>query len=183
MPLEEVGPWLNIMMSSYQYRTSHCGDQTVIRSSYILLKCHLYLESWPWPFGLHFNISKSDINNSKFTLERTDLSDFYSGWVLCVSNGDFFLQIFFNVMQTRVSSFKELYARSRCQRYSQVITLTVSVGCSFFTLFLIPAPGTLFQIHREKNITRSLVHVIAKFPNLEINADHNDQENMLLRTA
>ena len=29
------GTWFNIKMSSYQYRKSHCGDKTVIRSSYI----------------------------------------------------------------------------------------------------------------------------------------------------
>ena len=29
------GPWLNIKMSSYRYRKSHCGDKTVIRSSYL----------------------------------------------------------------------------------------------------------------------------------------------------
>ena len=29
------GPWFNIKMSSYQYRKSHCGDKTVIRSSYL----------------------------------------------------------------------------------------------------------------------------------------------------
>ena len=27
------GPWFNIKMSSYQYRKSHCGDKTVVRSS------------------------------------------------------------------------------------------------------------------------------------------------------
>ena len=31
----EAGPWFNINMSSYQYRKSHCGDKTVVRSSYI----------------------------------------------------------------------------------------------------------------------------------------------------
>ena len=30
-----AGPWLNIKMSSYQYRKSHCGDKTVVRSSYL----------------------------------------------------------------------------------------------------------------------------------------------------
>ena len=30
-----AGPWLNIKMSSYQYRKSHCGDKTVIWSSYL----------------------------------------------------------------------------------------------------------------------------------------------------
>ena len=35
-----VGPmnfviWVNIKMSSYQYGKSHCGDKTVIRSSYL----------------------------------------------------------------------------------------------------------------------------------------------------
>ena len=29
------GLWFNIKMSSYQYRKSHCGDKTVIRSSYL----------------------------------------------------------------------------------------------------------------------------------------------------
>ena len=29
------GPWFNIKMPSYQYRKSHCGDKTVVRSSYL----------------------------------------------------------------------------------------------------------------------------------------------------
>ena len=29
------GAWFNIKMSSYQYRKSHCGDKTVVRSSYL----------------------------------------------------------------------------------------------------------------------------------------------------
>ena len=33
--LGEPGPWFNIKMSSYQYRKSHCGDKTVVRSSYL----------------------------------------------------------------------------------------------------------------------------------------------------
>ena len=28
-------PWFNIKMSSYQYRKSHCGDKTVVRSPYL----------------------------------------------------------------------------------------------------------------------------------------------------
>ena len=31
----QSGPWFNIKMSSYQYRKSHCGDKTVVRSSYL----------------------------------------------------------------------------------------------------------------------------------------------------
>ena len=31
----QPGPWFNIKMSSYQYRKSHCGDKTVVRSSYL----------------------------------------------------------------------------------------------------------------------------------------------------
>ena len=31
----EPGPWFNIKMSSYQYRKSHCGDKTIVRSSYL----------------------------------------------------------------------------------------------------------------------------------------------------
>ena len=44
-------------MSPYQYRKSHCGDKTVVRSSYLhngisyTVRCHLYIESGPWwPF-------------------------------------------------------------------------------------------------------------------------------------
>ena len=33
--LEPSGPWLNLNMSSYQYRKSHCGDKTVVRPSYL----------------------------------------------------------------------------------------------------------------------------------------------------
>ena len=29
------GPWFNLKMSSYQCRKSHCGDKTVVRSSYL----------------------------------------------------------------------------------------------------------------------------------------------------
>ena len=29
------GPWFNMKMSSYPYRKSHCGDKTVVRSSYL----------------------------------------------------------------------------------------------------------------------------------------------------
>ena len=29
------GSWFNIKMSSYEYRTSHCGDKMVLRSSYL----------------------------------------------------------------------------------------------------------------------------------------------------
>ena len=32
---EEPGPQINIKMSSYQPRKSHCGDKTVVRSSYL----------------------------------------------------------------------------------------------------------------------------------------------------
>ena len=31
----ESGSWFNIKMASYQYRKSHCGDKTVVRSSYL----------------------------------------------------------------------------------------------------------------------------------------------------
>ena len=35
IPVSEPGPRFNIKMSSYQYRESHCGDKTVVRSSYL----------------------------------------------------------------------------------------------------------------------------------------------------
>ena len=33
--VKDLGPWFNIKMSSYQCRKSHCGDKTVVRSSYL----------------------------------------------------------------------------------------------------------------------------------------------------
>ena len=33
--VQGTGPWFNIKMSPYRYRKSHCGDKTVIRSSYL----------------------------------------------------------------------------------------------------------------------------------------------------
>ena len=32
---QEPGFWLNIKMSSYQHRKSHCGDKTILRPSYL----------------------------------------------------------------------------------------------------------------------------------------------------
>ena len=29
------GPWFNIKMLSYQYRKTHCGDKTIVSSSYL----------------------------------------------------------------------------------------------------------------------------------------------------
>ena len=34
-PVKLSGPWFNIKMPSYQYRKSHFGDKTVVRSSYL----------------------------------------------------------------------------------------------------------------------------------------------------
>ena len=31
----DTGPWFNKKLSSYQYRKSHCGDKTVVKSSYL----------------------------------------------------------------------------------------------------------------------------------------------------
>ena len=35
IPVSAPGPRFNIKMSSYQYRKSHCGDKTAVRSSYL----------------------------------------------------------------------------------------------------------------------------------------------------
>ena len=35
LPWLTAGPWFNIQMSSYKYRKSHCGEKTVLRSSYL----------------------------------------------------------------------------------------------------------------------------------------------------
>ena len=32
---QDSGGWFNIKMTSYQYRKSHCGDQTILRPSYL----------------------------------------------------------------------------------------------------------------------------------------------------
>ena len=33
--ITRTGPWFNIKMTCYQYRKSHCGDKTVVRSPYL----------------------------------------------------------------------------------------------------------------------------------------------------
>ena len=56
----ETGPWFNIKMSSYQYRKSHCGDKTVVRSSYHistvefpkLVRWYLRIQSAPRSSGV-----------------------------------------------------------------------------------------------------------------------------------
>ena len=59
--LRPSGPWFNIKMSSYQYRNSHCGDKTVVRSSYLRHgisytgKMSSYIESgprWCWNWNI-----------------------------------------------------------------------------------------------------------------------------------
>ena len=52
----QPGPRFNTKMSSYQYRKSHCGDKTVVRSSYLHSgisytgKMTSYIESGPRPY-------------------------------------------------------------------------------------------------------------------------------------
>ena len=49
-----TGGWINMKMSSYQYRKSHCGDKTIVDRLIstmgfpILVRWHLYIESGPW---------------------------------------------------------------------------------------------------------------------------------------
>ena len=58
------GPWFNIKTLSYEYWKSHCGDKTVVRSSYlhngifpILVRRYLYIESGPrWILHINFDI-------------------------------------------------------------------------------------------------------------------------------
>ena len=38
------GAWFDIKMPSYQYRKSHCGDKTVVRSSYVCNSSALAME-------------------------------------------------------------------------------------------------------------------------------------------
>ena len=33
--VEEAGPWFNIKMTFYHYKTSQCGDDTILRPSYL----------------------------------------------------------------------------------------------------------------------------------------------------
>ena len=52
----------NIKMLCYQYRKSHCGDKTIVRSSYLhngfptLVRWHLYIESGTWCLCAFFSI-------------------------------------------------------------------------------------------------------------------------------
>ena len=69
------GLWFNIKMSSYQYRKSHCGDKTVVRSSYLhngisytgkrtslyWIRAQLVMHDKSW--GLHDNFQCTGIIN------------------------------------------------------------------------------------------------------------------------
>ena len=58
-----TGPRFNIKISSYQYRKSHCGDKTVVRSSYLhngisytgkmislyWIRAQIFIDSQTWP--------------------------------------------------------------------------------------------------------------------------------------
>ena len=61
------GPWFNIKMPSYQYRKSHCGDKTVVRSSY-----------------LHNGISYTGMMTSLYWIEALVVI----GWILRDLTGD-----------------------------------------------------------------------------------------------
>ena len=68
-----TGPRFNIKISSYQYRKSHCGDKTVIRSSY-----------------LHNGISYTGEMSSLYYATALTLSDFgvqifYFFFLVCLS--------------------------------------------------------------------------------------------------
>ena len=48
-----TGGWINIKMSSYQYRKSHCGDKKIYSRlistmGFPILIRHVYIESGPW---------------------------------------------------------------------------------------------------------------------------------------
>ena len=77
------GPWFSIKMLSYQYRKSHCGDKTIVRSSYLHNGISytgkmpsLYIESGP---GLIFypRLSKISANERK---EFTHVMCSLLGW-------------------------------------------------------------------------------------------------------
>ena len=71
------GPRFNIKMSSYQYRKSHCGDKTVVRSSYLHNRvsytgklAYLYwigARAIPWISAYKLVIGLSPINFSEIS--------------------------------------------------------------------------------------------------------------------
>ena len=64
--------WFNIEMSPYHYRESHCGDKTVVRSSYLhngisyagMMTSLFYIKP-PGLYGLgHFNANNIDVDKA-----------------------------------------------------------------------------------------------------------------------
>ena len=70
------GPWFNIKMSSYQYRKSHCGYNTILRPSYLhngiaytgktassywirtqLFVCWMHINRYALPSGIEYPFS------------------------------------------------------------------------------------------------------------------------------
>ena len=65
------GPWFNIKMSSYWYRKSHCGDKTVVRSSYIV---YIVYAPSQWKRMLQCNIVSDWLGAyTKWSLETHDV--------------------------------------------------------------------------------------------------------------
>ena len=87
-----AGSWFDIKMSSYQYSKSHCGDKTVVRSSYIhngisyTGKINLFIESGPWgPFHERFTRRNSNSNQNSFQCNSTVGNHFVT--IFCACHG------------------------------------------------------------------------------------------------
>ena len=74
LKMNGTGPWFNIKMPSYQYRKSHCGDKTVVRSSY-----------------LHSGISYTGKTTSLYWIRALDLTDDKSTQHLYIESGPWIL--------------------------------------------------------------------------------------------
>ena len=66
------GAWFNIKMSSYQYRKSHCGDKTVVRSSYLHNEISYTGKMAPlyWIRALYYNVIRNGRDNDWILLFR-----------------------------------------------------------------------------------------------------------------
>ena len=75
--MKRPGPRFNIKMSSYQYRKSHCGDKTVVRSSYLHSgisytgkMASFFIESAPCMYVVMLNHYRSNYGKEKSSCQH-----------------------------------------------------------------------------------------------------------------
>ena len=104
------GPRFNIKISSYQYRKSHCGDNTVVRSSY-----------------LHNGISYTGKMSSLYWVRALALRCFVTGAIAPVAIPmNLHIIVWYITTTNRMSIFTDMYSIWEIPEWSNSTTLSIT---------------------------------------------------------